>query len=381
MLHAVHISFFLDPQRRGAQQILEDWWLLTLSAEMVANAGARVTVIQACHESGLMVHRGIDYHFVAPVADDVGIVSSPTLAGLLHQLKPDIVHVHGLNFAKDVLALRRLTVTAPLFLQDHADRVPRLWRRPQLRRALATAAGVSFCAMRQAEPFRRAGVLNRAGDKPRVFEIPEGSSLFTAGDQATARATCGLHGDPAILWVGHLNANKDPLTVLRGIRLALDALPDLQLWCCYGSAPLESAVRALLNADSRLADRVHLIGQIEHSKIETLMRAADLFVLGSHHEGSGVSLIEAMATGLSPVVTDIASFRALTGNAQFGALWPCDDAGALSRSLISVAARRTPAERDRVLAHFAAELSPPAVGKKFVAAYSVMIAAQLDSAV
>ena len=52
------------------------------------------------------------------------------------------------------------------------------------------------------------------------------------------------------------------------------------------------------------------------------MRAADLFVLGSHREGSGYSLIEALACGLPPIVTDIPSFRSLTGAGVVGALWP-----------------------------------------------------------
>ena len=34
--------------------------------------------------------------------------------------------------------------------------------------------------------------------------------------RAMARAISGVHGDPALLWVGHLDANKDPLTVLEG---------------------------------------------------------------------------------------------------------------------------------------------------------------------
>ncbi len=65
------------------------------------------------------------------------------------------------------------------------------------------------------------------------------------------------------------------------------------------------------------------------------MRAADLFVLGSHREGSSFALIEALATGLTPVVTDIPSLRALTGNGAVGALWPCGDAGALDDALRS----------------------------------------------
>ena len=42
--------------------------------------------------------------------------------------------------------------------------------------------------------------------------------------------------------------------------------------------------------------------------------AADVFVSGSHSEGSGYALIEAMSAGVVPVVTDIPSFRAIAGD-------------------------------------------------------------------
>ena len=34
-----------------------------------------------------------------------------------------------------------------------------------------------------------------------------------------------MQGDPAMLWVGRLDANKDPLTVLAGFEQALAAIP------------------------------------------------------------------------------------------------------------------------------------------------------------
>ena len=40
---------------------------------------------------------------------------------------------------------------------------------------------------------------------------------------STWLATFG--GDPALLWVGNLDANKDPLTVLRGVSMAARELP------------------------------------------------------------------------------------------------------------------------------------------------------------
>jgi glycosyltransferase involved in cell wall biosynthesis len=108
---------------------------------------------------------------------------------------------------------------------------------------------------------------------------------------------------------------------------------------------------------------------VSHEHVETLMRAADLFVLGSHHEGSGYALIEALACGLPPVVTDIPSFRTLTARGAVGMLWPPGDPESLSRALVSMAARTSAAARATVRSHYETELSFAAVGRKLVAAY------------
>jgi glycosyltransferase involved in cell wall biosynthesis len=233
-----------------------------------------------------------------------------------------------------------------------------------LRRGLAAAAGISFCSLEQSVPFTEAKLISR---HTHVAQIPETSSRFTPGDRQLARRTTGVFGEPAVLSVGHLDENKDPLTVLEGISAAVDRLPGLQLWCCYGKAPLDARVRARMAADPRLLGRVHLLGRLAHPMIEQMMRAADLFVQGSHHEGSGCALVEALACGLPPVVTDIPSFRALTANGSVGALWPCEDARRLSDALVAAASQ--PNARALVEAHFQSELSCGAVGRRLIALY------------
>jgi len=103
------------------------------------------------------------------------------------------------------------------------------------------------------------------------------------------------------------------------------------------------------------------------------MRAADLFVLGSHREGGSSALVEAMATGLTSVVTDIPSSRVLTGNGAVGALWPCGDSRALATALQRTAASLGPAARAAVRAHFDAHLSSFALGRKLTTAYGVLV--------
>jgi glycosyltransferase involved in cell wall biosynthesis len=365
-LHVAHVSFFTDPQARAPQQLLHDWPTLVDVAEAASSAGVRVSVLQACPHPQQLTRNGVSYHFLPLGRGAASKHWAGGLAELLRGLAPELLHVQGLSFAHDVLTLDTLAPGVPMLLQDHADRPPRLWRRPGCRRGLAVASGIAFCSLAQARPFANAGLIH---PQTRVYEIPESTSRFTPGDREHARRRLSVAGDPLLLWVGHLDANKDPLTVLDAISLASHEFPNLQLYCCYGKAPLLRMVQHRINADERLQNRVHLVGQVAHSQIEQLMRAADAFVLGSHREGSGYSVVEALACGLPPLVTDIPSFRSLTGDGAVGALWPIGHARQLRDSLVSLLARPQLPVRAQVRAHFDAELCFDALGRKLAAAY------------
>ncbi len=368
-MHVAQISFFNDPQARPPSRLLHAWPSLVDVAEAAAGAELRVSVIQASTHTQTLTRHDVAYHFLpfgrAPGAQ----VRCGEFAELLHTLAPDVIHVHGLGFVHDVPVLAALAPQTPILLQDHADRVPAFWRRPSWRRALAGVSAVSFCARSQAGPFAHHALLPA---RTKVFEIPESTSRFTPGDRMRARRLTALHGNPAVLWVGHLDENKDPLTVLEGMSAVAREFPDMQLYCCFGTAPLLHEVEVRIARDRVLRPRVHLLGRLPHERIEELMRAADLFVLGSHREGSGYSLIEALACGLPPVVTDIPSFRALTAG-TVGSLWPAGDAAALSHALRCIAPLLGEPMRERVHAHFDRELSRAALGRKLAAAYAQLI--------
>jgi glycosyltransferase involved in cell wall biosynthesis len=369
-LHAVQVGFYSDPAGRSPRQLLDAWPTLVDVAEAAHRSGIRVSVVQASSHRERLERGGVSYHFLPLGGTASAIRENVTLAGLFSALKPDIFHVHGLDFPRELRSLAALAPGIPIILQDHASRPPRIWRRPSWRRGLAVAAGISFCALEQSRPFAEAGLLS---DKTRLYEIPESTSRFSPGDQAEARRLTGVAGAPAVLWVGHLNINKDPLTVLQGISSAACSLPGLQLYCCFGSAPLLEPVQARIAADPNLHGRVHLLGRVAHDRIEQLMRAADIFVLGSHHEGSGYSLIEALACGLPPAVTDIPSFRSLTRAGAIGKLWPCGDSRALRDALLSIAAGTDAWTRAAVRAHFERELSFDALGLKLSAVYASVL--------
>jgi glycosyltransferase involved in cell wall biosynthesis len=371
MPHVVQISFFNDPQGRSAAQLLKEWPTLVDVAESASKPGSDVSVVQASAQSEHLERNGVHYHFLPFNDASSRNAYSAAYRGLLRSLAPDVYHVHGLDFPQQVFSLAEMSSGVPIILQDHASRPPRIWRRASFRRGMSVAAGVAFCSLAQARPFAKAGLI---GASTQVYEIPESTSRFAPADRDDARRATGVEGYPAVLWVGHLNANKDPLTVLEGISAAIRELPQLRFYCCFGNAPLLRAVQSRIASDTRLRDRVHLMGRLPHERIELLMRAADIFVLGSHQEGSGYSLIEALACGLPPVVTDIPSFRSLTKAGSVGELWPCGDSGALCQALLSIAHRSGSELRAAVRTHFERELSSNALGVKLTAMYADVLA-------
>ncbi len=378
-LRVVHTSAFVDPANRRIEALLEAWPTLLDVATAAALPGiVEVTVVQAAAAAADFTTGGV--RVVAVEARSAGRLRRrmghwaapllPALEASVAALRADIVHVHSLSFPRQLARLADRLPDTPLLVQDHADRPAPPGLRGQQRRALARAAAIAFTAAEQAEPFRAAGVL---ADTP-IVEIPESSSRFTPGDRTAARRTTGLYGEPCLLWLGHLDPNKDPLCVLQALRLAAAALPDAHLWMVWRHAPLLSAVRSAVDRDPVLRQRVHLLGGRPHADIEMLLRSADFLLQASHAEGSGYAVIEALACGVTPIVTAIPSFTKLTADGRCGGLSPVGDAGAMATSLVRWAAIEPGTRRDLATQHFEHALSFEAIGARLRHVYGRLAA-------
>lgn len=368
-LRILQVNCVIDAEGRDPAALLEAWPTVPAIATAVARAGADVTVLQASRSAAEYRQQGVTYRFVPEPRlrrrSGPGLLQW-RLSAAVRREAPDVVHFNGLDFPCHAHAICRAGV--PVLVQDHASdpdaRIGRLrgW-------GFSAAAAAAFTSSAQAEPFLKRGQLP-AGIP--IFAIPESSSSFTAGNREKARRETGAFGDPALLWVGHLNANKDPLTILHAVRKALPALPDLQLWCAFIGAELLPDVENILREDTRLAAHVHLLGRVSHDQVQSLCRACDFFLLGSRREGSGYALLESLACGVTPIVTNIPAFEALTGGGQVGALVPVGDADAFAAAILSLAQRPREDLRAKVLDHFARNLSFGAVGARLIEAYAAI---------
>src|SRR5207237_4268139 len=363
----VQVNYAFDERLTDPDALLSRYTTLTGWSEALVDAGARrASVVQRFHRAARLRRNGVDYVFVG------GDVRRAVV-----EAAADVAHVNGLAFAACTWRLRRaLPASTAIVVQNHSDTGP-MGRAPVQRLVGAVARGAVdaflFAAGEHVDRWRRAGFV---GPRQPAYQVMEASTRFAPVERGHARSASGIDGAPAVLWVARLNANKDPLTVLDAFERAVRWLPQATLTMIYSGDDLLRDVRARIEQSPALASRVHLVGAVPHERLPPFYSAADLFVVGSHHEGSGYAVIEALACGAVPVVTEIPAFRVLTANGSFGALWPAGDAAACGRALTDVAARNLSGERLRVLDHFARNLSWDAIGRRALAIYAEVLRAR-----
>jgi glycosyltransferase involved in cell wall biosynthesis len=201
--------------------------------------------------------------------------------------------------------------------------------------------------------------LSRAGESQpgKLIEMPNGvdTELFSPGPAAGSRVRASL-GIPGEAVVAAFVATLDRAHHFKRLDLAIAALSRLDDESVHlvvaGGGELADQFRAQAGA-AGIGNRVHFLGQVPHSELPGVLRAADLFLLATEPpESFGLVLIEAMASGLPVIATEYPGVRAVVEDGQTGiivrrgdpeavagALRALKDAGPSGRSRIGSAGR------------------------------------------
>ncbi len=149
-------------------------------------------------------------------------------------------------------------------------------------------------------------------------------------DARDARRRLGLGGDgPVVGTVGNFTAKKDQATLLEAAARLAEEHPDLRV-VLVGSGPLEGDLRAQTGRLG-LSDTVVFAGS--RDDVFDLLPAFDVFTLSSRFEGLPISLLEAMASGVPPVVTRVGGIPEVVTDGVDGVLVDPADADGLATGL------------------------------------------------
>jgi glycosyltransferase-like protein len=173
-----------------------------------------------------------------------------------------------------------------------------------------------------------------------------------AAERSRDRAALGFEGKLAVLTIGGIEPRKGSLTLVEAFARLRQLVPELEpMLVVAGGATLfdyrEEVDRFGARADELgVMGHVRLLGSLSPPEIERLYRAADLLAQPSTKEGFGLVLLEALASDLPVVASDLAVFRTFLEHGRSAVLVPVGDAEALAEALARLA--RDPAERARL---------------------------------
>jgi glycosyltransferase involved in cell wall biosynthesis len=288
-----------------------------------------------------------------------------TLCRYIRREAREVVMIHGFTFPVQLLLLLFFKPKkTKLIIQHHAEKpfahpVKRWFQKI----AYSRADAFLFASKALAKPYLEQGIIK---DERKLHEVMEGSTLFKPLPKQEVRAKLNIPDETIFLWVGRLDANKDPLTVLKAMHRLKEAGKRFKLYMIYGTNELEESVRNYIT-EQHLEQHVILIGKTEHEILESWYSAADYFVAASYYEGSGIALCEAMACGCIPVVSNISSFATMTEQGRYGLLFEAGNERELFEKLLSLESLDKTNMRASVVQHFQNHLSLEAIGKRFLA--------------
>jgi rhamnosyl/mannosyltransferase len=274
-----HIKALAEAQAAAGHQVIV----------LACNPGLRTTVetlngVRVIKAGRLLTAASMPLSFSQPIT--------------LVQLRPDIVHIHSPyplgEVANWLLGRARATV-----ISHHSDIVrQRRWLvlyGPFLRRVLHAADRIIAATPPYVET------------SPWLYPVREKCTLVPYAVDPTRftplldKPTGHPSDQPTLLFVGRLRYYKGLDTLLR----ALPSLPDIRL-TVMGDGPMRDEWEKLAGTLA-LENRVTFAGEVPDKELPDCYRRADIFVLpaNARSEAFGIVLLEAMASGLPCITTEL----------------------------------------------------------------------------
>jgi glycosyltransferase involved in cell wall biosynthesis len=259
---------------------------------------------------------------------------SGELKQAIAQSKPDLMHAGPLHQASYEAAR---TGFRPLVQMSWGSDV--LW---QTKRNLLVRRRVAFSLKRAKVVIGdcdavRDAVIKFGVSGERVVTFPWGIDLgrFRPGTNPDLRASLGWQNSFVILHLRSFEPIYDPITVARAFIRTARENSSVRL-LMPGDGSLRSKITGLF-ARAGFSDRVSIPGLMAQNDLPGFYNAADLYVSASLSDGSSVSLMEALASGLPAAVTDIPSNREWVTSGKQGWLFAARNERALSDLMLNAA--------------------------------------------
>lgn len=269
------------------------------------------------------------------------LLAGISLRRLIRRIKPDILNGHYVTSAGTIC---RLAGFRPFVLTAHGSDLVVAARSPLWRRVVSSALKRAALVNTVSEPLR---------DIARSMGVADANILVSTLGVDTSvfryEPAVELRSPPRLLCTRTLGEVYDPLTILRGCEVLRDRGVACTLTFAAGG-PLIDGLRKK-TAEAGLADRVRFLGGFDNRSLPDMLREHDIYVSASLWDGTSISLLEAMASGLVPVVSRIESNQAWLADGVSAMMFDRGDAArmaeAVERAIADGAWRRSAVQANR----------------------------------
>lgn len=245
----------------------------------------------------------------------------------------DILHVHGIGFFSDYLCWKRKKHGKPVVINTHGGvfhtkKIPiikklyfNLCERILLNRADRVIA----------DSRNDFNIFRQIAKNLELLENPVDISKF--------KSIRGKHDKNNFLYVGRLSRNKGIDDLIRAFYFVVKEKPEARLFIV--GEDWEGIQKELeeLVGEKGIGGRVVFTGRISDKELRSYMGKAMFSVSASHYEGFGVSIIEAMAAGMVPLINNIDSFRNFVEHGKTGFLLDYSKPELAAKIILNVAGK------------------------------------------
>jgi glycosyltransferase involved in cell wall biosynthesis len=250
----------------------------------------------------------------------------PQLARIFRGARADVVHTHDARALIYGAPAARLARVPNVVHTQHGQGLGLSRRQAWLVRMAAMATSKFICVSRDAAQIASDDLGIPAHKLCTIYNGIDIERYMT--DEAEEG---DLDGGGPIVAIARLSPEKGIGTLLDAMAIARETSPDIRLEIA-GDGPCRPALERQCD-DLGLSDCTDFLGHVDD--IPALLHRARMFVLPSESEGIALTLLEAMAAGVSVIATRVGGTPEVVVDDHTGVLTPPRDAvtmaGAISR--------------------------------------------------
>lgn len=262
----------------------------------------------------------------------------PRLRASIREFRPDVMHA-GNTWNESFLAA--LSGFHPLLVMPYgSDVLLDTQRHPWFAYANRKVFRAADWVTVDAEHVKRKVIADFAYPAERITVIPWGIDVEAIAQgrpkaRDRVRAELGWQDNVVVI----MTRNHEPVygidVFIRAMEKVIPQNPRVRVLMIGGGA-LTGTLQAQAET-AGVSGAFRWTGKIPREKLLDYLYAADLYVSSSHSDGTSVSLLEAMASGLSAVLTDVPSNLEWITSGQNGEVVPRGDADALAQAILGLA--------------------------------------------